>query len=453
MLYRLNLLFQGDGFRARALRSSAVVGIGYAGANVLRLASNLILTRLLFPEAFGLMSLVYIFLTALHLFSDVGLNLSIIQNKRGEDPDFLNTIWSIQIIRGLLLWLGACALAFPAALLYREPQLGELLPAVGLTALIQGFTTTNAALAERNLQLGMRIAMDLVGQVVTLVVTSVGAWLTGSVWALVIGAIFGALLNVVLLQFFLKGPKNRWHIERGAVGEILHFGKYIFLGSVAGFLISQSDRAILGGFVSLSDLGVFTVGFMLANVPIDLTNSIGGRILLPLFSRFPPSQGTENRRKVLGARRLVLLVMASMTGVLALISLPLVGFLYDPRYHAAGPILALLCFTVTVRVAASSYDGAYLGVGDSRQHFSLVAIQAFIQVAVSLLLIPTYGIVGAVFVIGISEILSYPFRAFVVRRYDAWDPGTDAIALGIGWACSGLALWMWRDEIIQFALK
>lgn len=87
MQFFLKDFLTGDGTRARALRSSAILVFGFGSSNILRLASNLVLARLLFPEAFGLMSLVYVFLIGLAMFSDLGLNLSIIQNKRGEEPE------------------------------------------------------------------------------------------------------------------------------------------------------------------------------------------------------------------------------------------------------------------------------------------------------------------------------------------------------------------------------
>jgi hypothetical protein len=79
-------LFQGDALRARALRGSALTMLKFGGQNALRLGSNLILTRLLFPEAFGLMALVQVFLTGLQMFSDLGIHASVIRSARGEDP-------------------------------------------------------------------------------------------------------------------------------------------------------------------------------------------------------------------------------------------------------------------------------------------------------------------------------------------------------------------------------
>ena len=445
--FSVNEVLKGDGTRARALRSSAILIFGFGTSNVLRLASNLVLARLLFPEAFGLMSLVFVFLTGLAMFSDLGLNLSIIQNKRGEDAEFLNTAWTLQIVRGVILWLCACGLAYPTALIYAEPQLAQLLPVVGLTAIIQGFTTTKIALANRNLQIGLQVMTDLGSQFVTLVVTAVMAWLTGNVWSLVIGTLVGSLLKVMAQHLTLRGPPNRWHWDRELAWDMVHFGKYIFLSSIAGFLINQSDRAILGGYISLTDLGIFMVGFMFATVPVELVRAAGSQIVFPLFAKFPPAQSADNRAKVLRARRLVLLATATLSGLMSLISVPMIELLYDERYHKAGPILTLLGFTVTAQIATSNYEGSYLGVGDSKQLFFLTSVQAALQVIISYLLISRFQVLGAIFAGGLTMLVAYPLRARIVHKYGAWDPKADVATLALGWGCALLSLWIWRIEV------
>jgi hypothetical protein len=80
--------FSGQDILARALRGSAITAAAYALAQGLRLVSNLILARLLFPEAFGLMALVAVVLTGLQMLSDTGTAPSIARSTRGDDPDF-----------------------------------------------------------------------------------------------------------------------------------------------------------------------------------------------------------------------------------------------------------------------------------------------------------------------------------------------------------------------------
>jgi O-antigen/teichoic acid export membrane protein len=449
---QLKEMLKSEGTRAKAQRSSALVIFGFGTSNLLRLVSNLILTRLLFPEAFGLMALVFVFLTGLKLFSDVGFNLSIVQNKRGEDPTFLNTIWSLQIIRGIILFLASCALGYPAVLIYDEPLLAQLLPAMGLTAFISGFTTTKVALANRYLQVGVLTFTDIASQIVSLTITVILAWMTESVWSLVIGAILGTFVKVIAQHVMLKGPKNYWYIERAAAWEALHFGKYIFLSSIAGFLIIQSDRAILGAYVSLAELGIFTVGFIFASLPLELNRAIGSKVIFPLFSKFPTKDSAENRSKVLRARQLTLFAFAVVSAVLSVASVPMIDLLYDSRYHDAGAILALMGFTAGAYLAQSNYNGAFLAAGDSLQQFRLTSIEAIIQVTMAMLLISQFGTLGAVFAFGTTMLIAYPFRARVAWKYNVWDPKTDFIALGIAWSGAALALYLWWEDISVFAL-
>src|SRR6056297_1059184 len=151
---RLKESFYGQALGARAIRGSMLTFIKFGGANALRLGSNLILTRLLFPEAFGLMALTQVFLTGLQMFSQFGINASVIRSERGDDPAFLHTAWTVQIVRGIGLWLICFAVAYPAAAFYGEPQLEQLLPAVGLTAAINGLASINMVTVNRKLLLG-----------------------------------------------------------------------------------------------------------------------------------------------------------------------------------------------------------------------------------------------------------------------------------------------------------
>src|SRR5258708_38799692 len=112
---------------------------GYAASQLLRLASNLILTRLLFPAVFGEVALVFIFIQGLAMFSDVGTGPAIIQNHRGDDPSFINTAWTIQSARGAILWLASWAISWPLAAFYGQPALPWLIPAACFTALLGGF--------------------------------------------------------------------------------------------------------------------------------------------------------------------------------------------------------------------------------------------------------------------------------------------------------------------------
>src|SRR5690606_14889763 len=160
-----------------------------------------------------------------------GLNLSIIQNERGEEQAFLDTAWTLQIIRGVVLFCGACVLAWPLAVVYDTPMLLPLLLVASLSVFFSGFQSTRIFTLNRRLMLGWITALDLSQQSCTLIVTVLLAWYYESVWALVGGAIFGAVFGAVVSNLVLARPWHRLRMEREALRELLGFGTWIFVAT------------------------------------------------------------------------------------------------------------------------------------------------------------------------------------------------------------------------------
>ncbi len=447
----LNNTLRGDGLIARAMRSSAWALGGYGAAQAIRLASNLILTRLLFPEVFGLMALVTIAMVGLLQFSDVGIGPSINHHRRGDDPDFLDTAWTIQVLRGPLLWLGTCALAWPVSQFYGEPQLLYLLPAVGFNLVISGFNPTRIETAHRHLMIGRVTLIDLGSQIIGLAATIALAVATRSVWALVIGGMVAPLAKLVLCKLFLPGHSNRPHWEPAAAHDLIHFGKWIFVSTMCGFMIAQGDRVILGKYLSLEMLGIYNVGYFLASFPLLLGGAVVGRVMIPLYRECPPAASPENYRKLHLMRMPLTAFLLALLMLLAFLGVHVVGVLYDARYHLAGPIVVLIASLQLPQVLSLTYDQAALAAGDSRRFFVLLSSRAALMTTFMLIGAHNWGLIGALVGQGLATAVVYPVAIWVARRYRAWDPVHDATFASIGVAFGALALWLNQDAIALLA--
>src|SRR5262245_23612870 len=106
--------------KSAAVGSAVWTVLGFGAMQLLRFGFNLALTRLIAPQVFGVMAIVNLCVQALHMFSDLGIRQCVIHHARGDEADFLNTAWTLQILRGLLLWALAAAVALPAAAFYSE---------------------------------------------------------------------------------------------------------------------------------------------------------------------------------------------------------------------------------------------------------------------------------------------------------------------------------------------
>jgi O-antigen/teichoic acid export membrane protein len=419
--------FRGQALFARALRGSAITALGYVGSQGLRLASNLILARLLFPEAFGLMALVTVVLVGLAMFSDVGIGPAISRSPRGDDPDFLNTAWTMHVFRGVMLWLTACALAWPLAWFYEAPDLRSLLPVAGVSLLIAGFNPTRIETANRHLLLGRVTLLDLASQAVGIVAMIAMAAVTGSVWSLVLGAVLAALVKLALMHFALPGERNRFQWERAAASELVHFGKWVFLSTACGFAMSQGDRLILGAFLPLDRLGVYNIGYFLASFPWLLGGAVVMKVMIPLYRDHPEGAKEANAPRVRRLRMAMTGGLLALLGVLALGGVPLVGLLYDDRYQMAGAIVVMVACVQMPAVIGMTYDQAALAAGDSRNFFFVLLAKALVQTGAFLVGASVAGLTGALAGQGLALAVVHPLIIWLARRHAVWDARHDLL--------------------------
>lgn len=437
----------GRGLFSRALSGGALTAGGYAAAQALRLGANLILTRLLFPEAFGIMALVTVVLVGLQMFSDAGIGPAIARSPRGDEPDFLNTAWTVNVARGAILSLLACLAAWPAARAWGVPELAQLIPAAGLTLLVAGFNPTRIDTANRHLLLARVTLLDLAAQAAGIAAMVALAAATRSVWALVAGAILGAVAKLIFMRLWLPGPENRLRWEPAAAGELLHFGKWIFLSTACGFLLAQGDKAVLGAYLTLAELGLYNIGWFLAAFPMLMAGAVVGRIMIPLYRDHPPAASAPNAARLRRLRLGLSIAVLAMLAAMALAGDPLVRLLYDDRYLAAGAIVTAVALAQMPAVIGMTYDQSALAAGDGRGYFLLLAAKAALQTVALVAGAHWAGIGGALLGQGVALALAHPLIARLAMRHRAWDAAHDLAMAALALAL-GAAVWALRAEAL-----
>lgn len=428
--------------------SSAALIVGNLfGGQMLRLAGNLILSRILFPEAFGLMTLVTVVVVGVTMFSDVGIKPSIQQSKRGDDPDFLNTAWTIQVIRCFALWIVCCLLSWPAGQFFNEPQLAHLLPVASFSLVVMGFFPTREDTASRHLLIGRLTVLDLISQALGLAVVIVLAWILQSVWAMAIGNVIGTVIKLVIYDLFLPGPRNHFRWETEARRELIHFGKWIFLSTACSFLLSQSDKMILGKFITMEGIGIYNVGFFIASAPMMIAISMNGRIMLPLCRDHPPGQSKADYDILRRVRFRFTLAFMSGQLLLSLLGVMIIDILYDDRFHASGGVVVAVALMNLPMLVGMTYENAAMARGDSRAVFGLNATRAVLQTAFFLAGIQLGGLSGAFLGFALGHLLAHVAVIRIAVKHGAWDPLHDlsmALFAAVG---ASVSIWLHRDQL------
>jgi O-antigen/teichoic acid export membrane protein len=390
------------------LRGSAWAVAQYGSGQLIRLGSNLILWRLLFPDAFGLMAIVNTFIVGLAMFSDIGIGQNVIRHERGDDPDFLNTIWTIQVIRGLILALVATLAAVPIARFYHQPELAHLVPPVALGVALAAFNSTNIFSANRHMALGRITIIDTASQVGALVAMNIWAYLTHSVQALAGGAAIGAALKLILSHVALPGIQNRFRWEKTTLQEVTHFGRWIFVSTLLTFLASSSDRLIFGKLVSIEMLGVYSIAVVWATIPSYTVGHVVGSVLFPLFSRV---KGSALIRTFKDLRGTVLIAAAWLVACLIAGGPTLIRFLYDRRAVAAGSLVQILSIGTWFTTLEAANSAAILSLGKPKW----LAMGNGAKLAAMVVLIPTFaklfGFQMTVLAFSLTELVRYTVSA------------------------------------------
>jgi O-antigen/teichoic acid export membrane protein len=434
----------GKSLKTRALQGVAWTLAGDGGIQVVRVISNLLLTRLLNPEAFGVMVVITLVQQGLVMFSDVGIQPAIVQNKRGDDQVFLDTAWTTQVIRGVMLSLVTWALAWPVAIYSREPSLAHYLPVAGLSSLADGFLSTKVFTSDRHLSLGRLTLLNVGSSAFGLVVRVTWALISPTVWALVWAGLLATILRVILSHWVIPGPVNRFRWERDALRELVHFGRWVFLSTILTFVALQLDKIVFVQLIPLSLLGIYNIGLMLCRLPLETMQKIISNVAFPVFSRLKDSEGNFE----LAYARVRAPLMVGCGAVLSFLTLagPLVAqILYSARYHDAGWIMQLVAVGIWFQALGATNVTALLALGLPKWLAAGNLAKICSMAVVLPLSYQRWGFPGALLGMSVVEISKYLVEAYQVRSrgLKGWgvDIGLTAAVLACAAAALGLHVW------------
>ena len=352
-----------SGLKKIAVRGAAWTIVGFGTRQVMRFGGNLVLTYLLVPEFFGIMAVANGLIIGMELFSDLGIQQNIVHSKNGTEPDFLNTAWTLQIIRGLVIFTLVAIAAWPIARYYQEPVLAPVIMLIGFSKIIDGFVSTKLWLLNRELKLGWFTSLELLGHSLGIVCMILWAWFNPSIWALPVGNLAATTFKVLVSHGFLPGPRNQFAWHRQYLEEMVSFGRWMVLATATMFLSEQADRFILAKLLSFSVLGVYTVAVTLAQLPKQIIKQLNHRVIFPVVSRNAELPRSVLRTKILGKRKVILFAFSVGLSVGIAFGDLLIAHLYDERYLNATWMFSILCLGIWFSVLFYTSVPCLLGVG------------------------------------------------------------------------------------------
>lgn len=407
-----------QGIRRLVLTAASWSMGGYFASQALRIGSNLVLARLLAPELFGLAAVGTMVAVIVVLLSDIGLHQAVIQNSKGDQPEFLDTAWAIQIIRGMAIWAGCIAIALaishlaktgwvPAHSIYADPQLPLVIILSSFGVVISGFQSMKLVLSYRQLGLHRVTMIDLYSQLGGIVVGLFLAWTTRSVWACVSFGLVSTFIATILSFTWLPGRSDRFRIHRDSALEILRFGRWIMFSSFFTIISGNGDRILLGNWASAPTFGLYTLAFGLVAMLDGLGSRLYGSIGTAILSKIARENPERLRAFYLKLRAPFDVVYLSSAGMMFACGHLVIDILYDNRYAAAGPMLQILSFSL-VMARFGVMTSVYLAIGETRNIGMLNCIKAALLFTLVPLCYWLFGFEGALWAIALHALPTMP---------------------------------------------
>lgn len=399
-----------------AVHGSMWTFAGYGCSQLLKLASTLILARLLLdPRAFGLMALVNVFLGGLEVLSDLGIGLDVVQHPRGEEPAFLDTAFLMQMVRSTLLCGIAIGLAVPFASFYHQPEVRWLAIVGSFSIGVRGFASMSIWQMTRRVQLGKLNVVNVSADATGLIVSVIWALTSPTAWALVAGRVATAATYVVVSHLFAdRRPSLTW--ERSIAREILTYGTGMFLSSTTYFLATESERLVVGKFATVAELGCFSLALSMSYAPFGIVRRVISNVYFPMIS----SVARENNDRVARQFRKfrVVFLAASLLMAIGFITLsePVVRIVLRPQYAATAWMLQLLGFRAALDLFATAAGATLMAVGISR-YAAVGNVVKVLYLAAGLgIAFSHYGLRQAMWVLALGPAVYYVVALWGLRK-------------------------------------
>lgn len=435
-------LLGGTGLKGHAFRGGTWLGIGSVFEQVFRMGRNMLLTRMLAPEAFGVMAIVYSASSMVDMLAEIGVKEAIIQNPRGNDPRFVNSAWWLAFGRGVGIYALLFAVAPLVARFYGNPALVPLMRVALLSVVFMGAQSSKAFVALKEMKFKQWTIIQSGGGVLGSLIVVGLAFFMKSVWALAIGYAAENFLRC-LASHVICPFRPRFEVDRESLKDLLHFSKGVFGLSFLNLIFSRTDIFVLGKLYPAAELGIYTMAVYLVQVPTSFLMGVLSQTLIPSFARIQEDHTRINRILVRATSVVFILAMPALIFVI-LSSKSLLALLYGARYAGAFPALTIAALVAIVNLINSLITMVFYATGRPQLHRRCVLIMALFMIAAIYPAAHYFGTAGAQFAALGAVVIGYLSQLADMRRLTgislAWYSKAAPFVLAVAFGVLGMLL-------------
>ena len=390
---------------------------GYLG---IQFVSNMVLSRLLMPDDFGTIGVLMVFTTLSYVLIDSGLSSALIQKKNISDED-KSTVFYTNLAFAIIVYVVICFTAPLIAKYFKNPEINNLLRVIELIVVIDAFAAIQSTTLTRDMDFKTLAKYKIISIVIAASVSIVLAYAGMGVWSLVVQYLLFSLCRALLLWL-----RTKWRpgfvFSKLSFKTLFGFGSKLLVSQFIATLYEQLQSILIGRKFSASDLGYYTQGRQLMQIPVD---SLARVVNNASFAAYSALQNERKKLKVMVRQNLLILVFLNtpLMFYLSTLAKPLLLFLYSEKWLGSVPYFRFLCLGYGLfSIIHNSNLTALKSVGRTDYVLKLEIIKKILGVFLLLCGMYFFGIWGLMYGLAINSFIELFLNGYYLKKEIDYGP-------------------------------
>ncbi|MBO5465778.1 MAG: MOP flippase family protein [Alistipes sp.] len=303
-----------------------------------------ILTRILDKADFGIVSILTFVVGMTQTFSDLGFSSAIMHKKDLSQEDFSSLYW-LQLIVFTVLYVLISVCSPLVSSYYNEHQLTILLPIILTELIMYGIGKLYETVLQKEFCFKTIAIRNIISSILSLVVAVVLAFRGYGVYSLVYSTLFNALMlnlwNFICGQRLLK---LKFHISLKSILQLIKIGLYQTGTNVIDYVAGKLDVLLMGKFLGMENLGIYTLAKELLVKVFIFINSIANKVLLPVYAKI--YDDTESLSKTyLRSIRVLSFITFPILLAFGVFSDSIIDLLYGEKFAEVSSLVLILALS------------------------------------------------------------------------------------------------------------
>lgn len=250
--------------------------------------TNMILARLLTPEAFGSIATITMIISFADIFTDAGFQKYIVQHDFDDDNDMrlgINVAFWSNFMLSILAVFIIVFFRHSLAEMVGEPNLASGIAVASISIILLSFSSIQMAVYKRVFDFKTLFYVRIIVSFMPLVVTVPLAFFFRSFWALIAGTLASNLVQAIVLTW-RSVWKPSFTYSKKKFSQMFSFTSWTLLESISIWLTSYIGTFIVGRTLDTYYLGLYKTSMSTVNAYMGIVTSAVMPVLFSALSRY-----------------------------------------------------------------------------------------------------------------------------------------------------------------------